>query len=49
METKSKHKNCENIQPVPELSPYRKQACADSKRNSKMSKINFAVAHITEL
>jgi hypothetical protein len=34
------------IQPVPELPPHRKQACADSKRDSKMIKINFPVAHI---
>jgi hypothetical protein len=38
-----------HIQPVPELSPHGKQACADSKRDSKMIKINFPVAHITEL
>jgi hypothetical protein len=37
------------IQPVPKLPSHRKQACADSKRDSKMIKINFPVAHITEL
>jgi hypothetical protein len=35
------------MQSVPELPPYRKHACADSKRDSKMIKINFSVAHIT--
>jgi hypothetical protein len=35
-------------QPVPQLPPHKKQACADSKRESKMTKINFPVAHITE-
>jgi hypothetical protein len=37
------------IQPVPELPPHRKQACADSKKDSKMSKmtkITFPLAHI---
>jgi hypothetical protein len=33
------------IQPVLEPPPLRKQARADSKRNSKMTKINFPVAH----
>jgi hypothetical protein len=37
------------IQGVPELAPQRKQACADNKRNSKLSKINFLLAQITEL
>jgi hypothetical protein len=37
-----------HIQSVPELSPHRKQACADSKRDSKMTKINFPVAHTTD-
>jgi hypothetical protein len=35
-----------NIQPAPELPPCRKQACANSKRDSKMIKINFLEAHI---
>jgi hypothetical protein len=30
-----------NIQPVPELPPHRKQACADSKTDSNMTKIQF--------
>jgi hypothetical protein len=34
---------------VPELAPQRKQACADNKRDSKLSKINFLLAQITEL
>jgi hypothetical protein len=34
------------IQPVPELPPHRKQACADRKRNSKITKIIFPLAHI---
>jgi hypothetical protein len=34
------------IQPVPELPLHRKQACADNKRDSKITKINFPVAHI---
>jgi hypothetical protein len=34
---------------ISELPPHRKQAYADSKRDSKMTKINFPVAHITEL
>jgi hypothetical protein len=34
---------------VPELAPQRKQACADNKRDSKLSKINFLIAQITEL
>jgi hypothetical protein len=29
------------IQSVPELPPHRQQACADSKRDSKMTKTNF--------
>jgi hypothetical protein len=33
----------------PKLPPHRKQAFADSKRESKMTKTNFTVAHITEL
>jgi hypothetical protein len=37
------------IQPGPELPPHRKQACADSKRDSKMTKINFPAADIIEL
>jgi hypothetical protein len=37
------------IQGVPELAPQRKQACADNKRDSKLSKINFLLAQITEL
>jgi hypothetical protein len=35
-----------DIQPVPELPPHRKQACADSKKDSKMTKITFPLAHI---
>jgi hypothetical protein len=38
-----------NIQPVPELLPHRKQTCPDSKRDSKMTKINFPVALITRV
>jgi hypothetical protein len=38
-----------NIQGVPELAPQRKQACADNKRDSKLTKINFLLAQITEL
>jgi hypothetical protein len=34
---------------VPELAPQRKQACADNKRDSKLTKINFLLAQITEL
>jgi hypothetical protein len=34
------------IQHVPELPPHRKQGCADSKRDSKMTKIKFPVAYI---
>jgi hypothetical protein len=34
---------------VPELAPQRKQACADNKRDSKLNKINFLLAQITEL
>jgi hypothetical protein len=34
---------------VPELAPQRKQACADSKRDSKLTKINFLLAQITQL
>jgi hypothetical protein len=41
--------NIHYIQPVPELPPHRKQACADSKRDSKITKIIFSVTHITEL
>jgi hypothetical protein len=37
------------IQGVPELAPQRKQACADNKRDSKLTKINFLLAQITEL
>jgi hypothetical protein len=37
------------IQGVPELAPQRKQACADNKRDSKLTKINFLPAQITEL
>jgi hypothetical protein len=37
------------IQGVPELAPQRKQACADNKRDSKSTKINFLQAQITEL
>jgi hypothetical protein len=29
--------------------PHRKQACFESKRDSKMTKINFPKAHIAEL
>jgi hypothetical protein len=39
----------ENIQGVPELAPQRKQACADNKKDSKLTKINFLLAQITEL
>jgi hypothetical protein len=38
-----------SIQGVPELAPQRKQACADNKRDSKLTKINFLLAQITEL
>jgi hypothetical protein len=31
---------------VSELPPHKKQACADTKRDSKMTKINVSVAHI---
>jgi hypothetical protein len=41
--------NIHYIQPIPELPPHRKQACADSKRDSKITKIIFSVTHITEL
>jgi hypothetical protein len=34
------------ILPVPELPPHKKQAYPDSKRDSKITKINFPVAHI---
>jgi hypothetical protein len=34
---------------VPELAPQRKQACADNKKDSKLTKINFLLAQITEL
>jgi hypothetical protein len=34
------------MQPVPELPPHRKQAGTDSKRDSKMTKINFPVTYI---
>jgi hypothetical protein len=34
---------------VPELAPQRKQACADNKRDFKLTKINFLLAQITEL
>jgi hypothetical protein len=37
------------IQGVPEPAPQRKQACADNKRDSKLTKINFLLAQITEL
>jgi hypothetical protein len=37
------------IQGVPELAPQRKQACADNKKDSKLTKINFLLAQITEL
>jgi hypothetical protein len=37
------------IQDVPELAPQRKQACGDNKRDSKLTKINFLLAQITEL
>jgi hypothetical protein len=39
----------EFIQGVPELAPQRKQACADNKKDSKLTKINFLLAQITEL
>jgi hypothetical protein len=29
--------------------PLKKQACADSKRDSNMTKIHFSVAYMTEL
>jgi hypothetical protein len=35
-----------DLQPVPELPPHRKQTCAYSERDSKMTKINFPVAQI---
>jgi hypothetical protein len=38
-----------SIQGVPELAPQRKQACADNKKDSKLTKINFLLAQITEL
>jgi hypothetical protein len=38
-----------HIQSVPELAPQRKQACADNKKDSKLTKINFLLAQITEL
>jgi hypothetical protein len=34
---------------VLELRSHRTQACTDSKRDSKITKINVPVAHITEL
>jgi hypothetical protein len=34
---------------VPELAPQRKQACADNKKDSKLTKINFLLAQIIEL
>jgi hypothetical protein len=37
------------IQGVPELAPQRKQACADNKKDFKLTKINFLLAQITEL
>jgi hypothetical protein len=37
------------IQSVPELAPQRKQECADNKRDSKLTKINFLLAQTTEL
>jgi hypothetical protein len=37
------------LQGVPELAPQRKQACADNKKDSKLTKINFLLAQITEL
>jgi hypothetical protein len=37
------------VQGVPELAPQRKQACTDNKRDSKLTKINFLLAQITEL
>jgi hypothetical protein len=37
---------CE-IQPVPELPPHRKHGYADSKRDSKMTKIKFPVDNIS--
>jgi hypothetical protein len=40
---------CISIQGVPELAPQRKQACADNKKDSKLTKINFLLAQITEL
>jgi hypothetical protein len=39
----------DSIQGVPGLAPQRKQACADNKRDSKLTKINFLLAQITEL
>jgi hypothetical protein len=39
----------DNIQGAPELAAHRKQACADNKRDSKLTKINFLLAQITEL
>jgi hypothetical protein len=42
----NRHKS---IQGVPELAPQRKQACADNKSDSKLTKINFLLAQITEL
>jgi hypothetical protein len=38
-----------DIQGVPKLAPQRKQACADNKKDSKLTKINFLLAQITEL
>jgi hypothetical protein len=37
------------IQGVPELAAQRKQACADNKKDFKLTKINFLLAQITEL
>jgi hypothetical protein len=34
---------------VPELAPQRKQTCADNKRDSKLTEINFLLAQIIEL
>jgi NMD protein affecting ribosome stability and mRNA decay len=45
----SEYKKRHDIQGVPELAPQRKQACADNKRDSKLTKINFLLAQITEL
>jgi hypothetical protein len=40
---------CSQYTGVPELAPQRKQACADNKKDSKLTKINFLLAQITEL